>query len=131
MLVQLDLDERHCIAYDIIARSHRKSRRQYITDMLIEAAEKVPGLMDKVKSEMYGGTIDQSVEVSFGTPKNVLLDSKPIRKKKYRFVKFTGEVFEGVGEVVGDALLAATGRRYTAEEYEEEFRTPEFLGYEE
>lgn len=132
MLVQVDLENRYCVAYDIIARSHGMSRRQYITEFLMRAAEKVPGLMDRVRADMSGEPIEQESDAEVRPYKNILeLPDPPQRMKRYRFTyrdESLGFV-EGVGKSAGPALQDATGRKWPWAEFEPTFLEPEFLGY--
>ncbi len=134
MLVQLDLDKKYCFAYDIIARSHEESRREYITRFLEEAAERVPGLMDRVQKEMFNEPIEQDDAQEVRPYRNSLLKPEPPEEvKRYRFSyldESRGSI-EGEGTSAGKALANALGlppgKYMDPVKYHEEFRSPERL----
>lgn len=127
MLTQVELDEVYTECYNVIARSHKMSRREYIAEFLIESANKVPGLVDKIRKEMSNG-IQQDGNINLGTPRNILLEMPEERTKRYRFTRRdTGEILEGEGTSAGPALTQATGKVWMHEEFIKEFLDPQVI----
>lgn len=129
--VQLDIEQKYCAAYDIIARSHGMSRRSYMTKFLEESAEKVPGLMEKAVKEMYNEPIEpdgfQEVR-QYRSPKEVPIEEE-LHTYRFAYLDPTRGFIEGKGTSAGKALANAMGlsegEHYDPNKYHEEFRAPQ------
>lgn len=126
-LMQFELDDEHTDALEHVARSNKTSRRQYLTDFVSDALDRVPGLMKMVRDRRLNG-IAMEAEISIPEQKDSALlapKARPVVVNKYLFRyrdKSLG-VLEGKGETSGQALKDALGRDsyMPYEEYEKVF----------
>ena len=129
MQILLEIDELYGECYTVMARSHGVSRRQYMVDLLTQAADNVPGLVEMVKEQM-SGNISVKLDASMAVPQSKESKIKE-RIRRYRFTYRDESLgfIEGVGEAAGPALVNATGRSWPYEEYIAIFLEPQLLGY--
>jgi len=131
MLIQFDLNDLHTAALDYAAVANGMSRRAYVTQVVEEALDNSPGLMERIREIKNSGVkIKGKVEVP--EQKSILIpEAPPERLKRYRFRPLDGSsAIEGIGASAGSALTQATGRVWTQPEYAEVYMTPEMVGYE-
>lgn len=130
--VQIEVSELHLHAYEIIARSHGMSRRAYMGEFLEKSAERVPGLMDKARSEMFNEPIKQDGEQDIRPFKKEGIKEpvEELYRWRFSYLDSTRGFIEGIGPSSGRAFMNATGRDtyIDSKDYEAEFRAPEMMG---